>query len=214
MTHYLRSRHDAILIGVSTAIADDPSLNCRIEGVGGYGGQGLVGQPRPIILDGNARWAFSADSKVLALAAEGKGKAPFVICSRQPSEGKGAILQRVGGKFIILDGSTDSTGKLGWVDILKTLRNEGIRSVMVEGGGAVINDLLRPQHASLVHSVIVTIAPTWLGQGGVVVSPPRRFASNGSPGAPGAPIAAARLKEVKWYPFGEDVVLCGKLQLE
>ncbi|KAJ6144622.1 hypothetical protein N7470_008517 [Penicillium chermesinum] len=32
MTHYLRSRHDGILIGVGTALADDPGLNCRIAG--------------------------------------------------------------------------------------------------------------------------------------------------------------------------------------
>ena len=39
MTHYLRSRHDGIMVGVGTAIADNPSLNCRIRGIGGYGGE-------------------------------------------------------------------------------------------------------------------------------------------------------------------------------
>ena len=34
MTHALRSCHDAILIGVNTALADDPGLNCRLEGIG------------------------------------------------------------------------------------------------------------------------------------------------------------------------------------
>jgi hypothetical protein len=33
MTHYQRSRHDGILIGVGTAVEDNPSLNCRIVGV-------------------------------------------------------------------------------------------------------------------------------------------------------------------------------------
>ena len=44
MTHYLRSKHDAIVIGVGTATADDPGLNCRLEGVGGFGGLGWEGQ--------------------------------------------------------------------------------------------------------------------------------------------------------------------------
>lgn len=63
---------------------------------------------------------------------------------------------------------------------------------MIEGGGGVINSLLLPEYFSLMSSVIVTIAPTWLGNGGVVVSP---------------------LDHAEWHPFGEDVVLCGKVKL-
>ena len=69
MTHYLRSRHDAILIGVGTAVADNPSLNCRLEGVGGYGGRNLEGQPRPVVVDPTARWDFSEDSKIFQLVS-------------------------------------------------------------------------------------------------------------------------------------------------
>ncbi|OCK79811.1 putative riboflavin biosynthesis protein Rib7 [Lepidopterella palustris CBS 459.81] len=207
MTHYLRSRYDAILIGVGTAIADNPSLNCRIEGVGGYGGNGLEGQPRPIVVDPYLRWDFSRSTKVLSLADEGKGRAPFIFCAKEPQEEKVKLLESLGGKFVIL-GISDTgplKGRLDWVDILQGLAWHGIKSVMVEGGGTVINDLLRPHYASLIDSVIVTIAPTWLGQGGVVVSPPRRVSAEGNY------LAAARLKEVKWHPLGEDVVLCGKL---
>ncbi|OCL14746.1 putative riboflavin biosynthesis protein Rib7 [Glonium stellatum] len=208
MTHYLRSRHQAILVGVGTAIADNPSLNCRIEGVGGYGGDGLEGQPRPIVLDPNLRWDFSSDSKVLALAADGRGRAPYVICAKHPSDLKRVLLEQRGGKFITLNISDTgpSKGKLDWTDILQALRDHGVQSVMVEGGGAVINNLLQPHYATLIDSVIVTIAPTWLGQGGVVVSPPRRCSADGTP------VPAARLRDVRWHPFGEDVVLCGKLQ--
>jgi 2,5-diamino-6-(ribosylamino)-4(3H)-pyrimidinone 5'-phosphate reductase len=79
---------------------------------------------------------------------------------------------------------------------------------MVEGGAAVINSLMLPENLSLISSVIVTIAPTWLGKGGVVVSPNRRNDESGSP------TIAARLDRVKWYPLGEDVVLCGKMKLD
>jgi 2,5-diamino-6-(ribosylamino)-4(3H)-pyrimidinone 5'-phosphate reductase len=74
---------------------------------------------------------------------------------------------------------------------------------MVEGGGAVINSLLAAGNIPLVNSVIVTIAPTWLGKGGVVVSPDRPGGENGT-------VPAARLGSVKWCPLGEDVVLCGR----
>ncbi|KAL5328656.1 hypothetical protein ACEPPN_002158 [Leptodophora sp. 'Broadleaf-Isolate-01'] len=203
MTHYLRSRHDAILIGVGTAIADNPGLNCRIEGVGGYGSDGLDGQPRPIIIDPHARWEFTEDHKIFNLARQGKGRAPYIITTlANPPAERAAILKSAGGKFVTLAPAEGSSTKLEWRDILQALKAEGLRSVMIEGGAAVINALLVPEYFSVIDSVIVTIAPTWLGQGGVVVSPPRRTED-------GRAITAARLRHVQWHPFGEDVVLCG-----
>lgn len=203
MTHFLRSKHDAILIGAGTAVADNPSLNCRIEGVGGYGGDGLAGQPRPIVVDPKGRWKFSEESKVLKLAAEGKGKAPFIITCVAPSDSRKTALEHVGGKFLILEPTafTQSETSSSWHMILYALKQQGIQSVMIEGGGFVINDLLGPGPAySLVDSVIVTIAPTWLGRGGVQVCP-----DGGTDRLP-----VTRLKNVKWVPLGEDVVLCGR----
>ncbi|USP81783.1 2,5-diamino-6-ribosylamino-4(3H)-pyrimidinone 5'-phosphate reductase [Curvularia clavata] len=203
MTHFLRSKHDAILVGAGTAVADNPSLNCRIEGVGGYGGEGLAGQPRPIVVDPKGRWQFSEESKVLKLAAEGKGKAPFIITCVAPSDGRKAVLESVGGKFLVLGPTafTKSGNSSSWHMILDALKQQGIQSVMIEGGGFVINDLLGPGPAySLVDSVIVTIAPTWLGKGGVQVCP-----DGGSDRLP-----VTRLKDIRWIPLGEDAVLCGR----
>ena len=100
MTHYLRSKHDAILVGAGTAVADNPSLNCRIEGVGGYGGEGLAGQPRPVVIDPKGRWEFSKESKVMKLAAEGKGKAPWIVTVQEVADEKKEILESVGGRFL------------------------------------------------------------------------------------------------------------------
>lgn len=199
MTHYLRSRHDAILVGVGTVVADDPGLNCRIGGVG------LSGQPRPVVLDPRGRWALSARSKVLELAAAGQGLAPHVITTtgcEDPTRKE--WLEQRGGKYIAMSPG-GSGGRFEWRDVLAALSLLGLRSVMVEGGGQVINSMLAPTNQDLVDSVIVTIAPTWLGQGGVVVSPERVHDEDGTP------VSAARLSSVSWLPFGEDVVLCGKL---
>ncbi|PSS17060.1 hypothetical protein M430DRAFT_103237 [Amorphotheca resinae ATCC 22711] len=210
MTHYLRSRHDAILIGVGTAVADNPGLNCRIEGAGGYGGDGLEGQPRPIIVDPKARWDFTENQKIFELARDGRGKAPFIITAVEtPPADKEAILEKHGGKFIRVGLKTTVTGEYGlyWKDVLKALAAEGLGSVMIEGGGAVINSLLVPENFEVISSVIITIAPTWLGRGGVVVSPERQFDGNGSL------VPSTRLKNVMWHPFGEDVVMCGNLKV-
>ncbi|EON69510.1 riboflavin biosynthesis protein RibD domain-containing protein [Coniosporium apollinis CBS 100218] len=210
MTHFLRSQHAAILIGVGTAIADDPSLNCRLEGVGGFGGEGLEGQPRPVVLDPMGRWDVNGESKVIRLAREGKGRGPWVVTAEKSVgglvvEGR-EVLGRTGGRYIVVP-STEVGGReaMEWRDVFSTLHDLGIRSVMVEGGAGVINGLLEPRNAELVDSVVVTVAPTWLGEGGVVVSPPKRFDQDGKR------VPTARLKDVRWIPLGEDVVMCGRL---
>lgn len=204
MTHFLRSRHAAILVGAGTAIADDPSLNCRIEGVGGYGGQGLSGQPRPVVLDPRGRWKVSEESKVVRLAKDGRGLGPWVIgaLDTPADEGRDKALTDVRGLHVTLP--VDSNGRFDWRDILDVLGAKGITSLMVEGGGSVINELLSPRYIGLVDSVIVTIAPVWLGKNGVQVCPDERRDEDG------AKMSVERLEDVRWLPLAEDVVLCGR----
>ena len=207
MTHYLRSKHDAILVGVGTAIADNPGLNCRLEGVGGYGGWGWEGQPRPIIIDPGARWVVTPESRVLKTVYEGKGRGPWVIIApgfaMDPMRLE--LLKYYGGKYLGLT-DFDKKWRLRWEAILKALAAEGIRSVMIEGGGMVINELLQPENTCFISSVVVTVAPTYLGRGGVVVSPPTRHDQTGRLQP------AAKFQDVKWQPLGQDAVMCGRLQ--
>jgi len=203
MTHYLRSQHAAILVGVGTAVADDPGLNCRIA-------SSAAASPRPIILDPRARWDPKPTAKVFQLAAAGKGLAPYILygegegMTTGPSPQQLSLLEQHGGKYVPV--SVDaSTGRFRWPEVLAAIRREGLESVMVEGGGEVINSLLRAPENELVDSVIVTIAPTWLGRGGVVVSPERTVDGDGNPSSP------VRLTGVEWYPLGEDIVLGGKI---
>lgn len=208
MTHYLRSKHDAIVVGVGTAIADNPALNCRLEGVGGYGGMGWDGQPRPVIIDPGARWLITPQSKILQVVQQGKGRAPWVVMAPgfQMDPMRLEILKYYGGKYLGLT-EFDKKWRLRWEAILKALAAEGIKSVMIEGGGMVINEMLQPDNASLISSVIVTIAPTYLGKGGVSVSPAAKLDQTGRPQA-----ALPRFRDVKWQSVGgDDVVFCGKM---
>ncbi|CAK7199943.1 2,5-diamino-6-(ribosylamino)-4(3H)-pyrimidinone 5'-phosphate reductase [Sporothrix eucalyptigena] len=218
MTHYLRSRHDAILVGVGTAVADDPGLNCRIAADDNTPGADVnvpsavsAHQPRPIVIDPHDRWPLKHDSRVLATQRRGLGLAPFVVTAvREPDATKRQLLESHGGKYIILNASGDAPGSSGgarfrWEDVLARVASNGLRSIMIEGGGSIINTLLAPENSSLLDSVIITIAPTWLGRGGVVVSPNRVYDTNNQA------TAAARLTDVKWQQLGDDVVLCGRL---
>ncbi|KAL2023421.1 hypothetical protein VTK56DRAFT_2778 [Thermocarpiscus australiensis] len=203
MTHFLRARHDAILVGAGTAVADDPGLNSRLEGVDG----GRRRQPRPVVLDPRGRWDFLR-GKVIRLAREGRGLGPWVMVASGADDGvteeRRRVLEEVGGRYLTVE-ARGQGGTFEWGDVLAALKREGVESVMIEGGGEVINSLLAPPGNRFVDSVIVTIAPTWLGQGGVVISPPRMAGEDGT-----AP-AAVRLAEVTWCPLGEDVVLCGRI---
>ncbi|KAK4103614.1 hypothetical protein N658DRAFT_444910 [Parathielavia hyrcaniae] len=193
MTHFLRAHHDGILVGAGTAVADDPGLNSRLV------------SPRPVVLDPRARWDVHEGSRVVVLAREGKGLGPWVLVGSRTvvDEGRRRVLEAVGGRYIPLEAKGER-GRFKWEDVLRVLKGEGLESVMVEGGGEVINSLLAPPENRFVGSVIATIAPTWLGQGGVVVSPPRTAGEDGKP-------APVRLTDVTWCPLGEDVVLCGRI---
>jgi 2,5-diamino-6-(ribosylamino)-4(3H)-pyrimidinone 5'-phosphate reductase len=185
MTHYLRLKHDAILVGAGTAVADAPSLNCR------YPGAGLDCQPRPVVVDPKGRWQVEG-SAVDKLAEEKKGKEPWVVSLHAGSNGRA--------RRLVIEESNDGT--MRWEDVLKALKAEGINSVMIEGGATVINTLLA--RSDLVNSVIVTIAPTWLVQGGLAACPSATTDN-------GQRVNAARLRETTWRQFGADAVLCGRL---
>ncbi|EFW98482.1 riboflavin biosynthesis protein [Grosmannia clavigera kw1407] len=215
MTHYLRSRHDAICVGVGTAVADDPGLNCRIADDTDGAASVSAHQPRPIVIDPHDRWPLAHESRVLATARRGQGLAPYIVTAvQQPDAAKQKLLESHGGKYIILStvhGSAatatappEPSDRFRWDDVLDSVASHGLRSIMIEGGGNIINTLLEPTNTHLVRSVIVTIAPVWLGRGGVMVSPNRVH------GADNRAVPAARLADVKWQQLGEDVVLCGR----
>lgn len=204
MTHYLRMHHDAILVGATTAKTDDPGLNCR------YPGATLDQQPRPVIVDPNARF-YPRGTKVYAVAGQGDGKAPWIVVRPTPSaipsdEPESCEIEewdpmdpynawrRRETSNSYLRGAT-----IPWECILQTLKKNGINSVMIEGGATVINSLL--SQPCLVDRIIITMAPTFLGQGGVSVAPRKPPSSRND--------NAAWIDDTKSRQFGNDVVLVG-----
>ncbi|RDW70101.1 hypothetical protein BP5796_08498 [Coleophoma crateriformis] len=195
MTHFLRSQHDAILVGRGTAEADNPGLNSRFSNDGQYA-VGLDRQPRPFVLDPRKKLDPSRTPKLLENAAAGIGRAPWWIISDSED-----VDQTIWTNVVRAGPYVGSESGIDWEILLNNLAATGVRSIMIEGGATVINDLLKAKNQKWVSSVIVTIAPTYLGDGGVVVSPPRSNATQNE----------ARLTQVRWFPLGQDVVMAGKI---
>lgn len=177
MTHYLRSRHDAILVGIGTVLADDPKLNCRFGDA----------QIRPVVVDPHARWNYQT-SQLRQICAAGDGLAPYIIVGQDTrlAEDAVAALEAQGGAYVAVPLGPDRTAN--WVHIFKALHSRDIASVMVEGGAVVINDLLGSE---LVDSVVITIGPVFLGKQGVEVSP----------------LAGQTLANVAWWRGTSDAVM-------
>jgi GTP cyclohydrolase II len=143
MTHWLRTRHDAILVGIGTILADDPLLTVRyVEGA----------SPRPVILDSHLRMPLSA--RVMD-----HPKRPILACLDGATRSSNAeALQQAGGELLPL--GVDEQGCLSLPGLLSALAAHDIDSMMVEGGATVITSFLR-QH--LVDRFVLTISPVFVG---------------------------------------------------
>jgi len=197
MTHFLRTKHDAILVGSGTAITDNPGLNSRLSDA--LDAPGTTLQPRPVILDRRQRWQQYPNSKVVSLAREGRGKQPWIFIEPYTfafsHEPKGRYYEQN-----LLGATIFSYHSLP--DVFTILHEKGIRSVMIEGGATIINTLLQ-HHQDLIDSIIITYAPVYLGQGGVTVCPIKNFPDDAH---------AVRFRKITWLQLEEDAVMCGKLK--
>src|SRR4051812_49996437 len=70
--HRLRADHDAVLVGVETALADDPELTVRVRGYNGP-------QPARVVLDSRQR--LSPECKLVATARE---IPTYVVATTEP----------------------------------------------------------------------------------------------------------------------------------
>lgn len=157
MTHKLRTLHDGILVGIGTVLNDNPQLNARL-----LSQPPPVSQlPRPIVLDSSLR--MPADSKLIRNYNAGVGRQPLVLASNAASAGRRKVLEDAGVEIIQVS-HEESNVLPDWKTLLKYIHEAGIHRLMVEGGAAVIDSLMRqPQ---LIDALLVTIAPVTVGPHG------------------------------------------------
>lgn len=145
--HLLRSRHDAILVGSGTVVADDPMLTCRLPG---YDGR----QPVRVVADGRLR--TPADGRL----ARSAGDVPVWIFAA--GEGDDSPLRAAGCDVI----RVVAGGNRGVLveSILNELAKRGITRLLVEGGGKLAASLLA---ADLVDRIVWFRAPSLAGGDGL-----------------------------------------------
>ncbi|CAA7264850.1 unnamed protein product [Cyclocybe aegerita] len=200
MTHWMRTMHDGILVGIGTALNDDPQLNVRH--LAPPSGSGPHHLPRPIIID--THLGLLPTCKLLANFQNGTGRRPWIVCSsispevEEDKQQRKGMLEEAGAKIIELPLSPRSSppGYLPVPLILKALRDLGVCSLMVEGGARIIASFLSEP---VVDALIVTIAPVLVGDAGVGYQSPTFLSNNGE--------LKARFKDVHTESFGKDTVV-------
>lgn len=180
MTHLLRSSNDAILVGIETVIADDPRLTVRLAD-----GQ----DPQPIVLDSRLRCPLNAT------LLESYRTMPWLATREDAPLDRQVELEAAGARILRLP-ARESDGLVDLRALMATLYEDGVRSLMVEGGARVITELLE---ARFVDHVVITIAPTLVG-GLHAVS------SKNS----GISAAFPRLQALGYKREGDDLVVWGR----
>jgi 2,5-diamino-6-(ribosylamino)-4(3H)-pyrimidinone 5'-phosphate reductase len=148
--HKLRASVDAIVVGISTILADDPRLTVRLA-------KGT--SPTRVVVDSKGR--IPVDSQVLRTASDVN---TIVAVTSQAPEDKLDKIRETGAQvFVVRAGKGYNVAVPHGVDLkelFSILEKKGIRKVLVEGGGELNWSLLR---LGMVDELTVTIAPKIAG---------------------------------------------------
>jgi diaminohydroxyphosphoribosylaminopyrimidine deaminase/5-amino-6-(5-phosphoribosylamino)uracil reductase len=142
----LRAESDAILIGVGTALADDPDLTCRLPGMQDRSPIRVV-LDRQLQLPLNSKLVRSAHDTPVIVVTDGQSGA--VMTERR------AALEALGVEVMV---TVDLPA------LLSEFGRRGLSSLIVEGGAKVADAFLT---AGLVDRILLFTAPVVVGEGGL-----------------------------------------------
>jgi diaminohydroxyphosphoribosylaminopyrimidine deaminase / 5-amino-6-(5-phosphoribosylamino)uracil reductase len=144
--HQLRAEHDVVAVGAGTACKDDPRLTVRL----------VPGDdPLRVVVDSSLRTPLSA-----AVLANGAAKRTILAVTERAPERRCEEALALGAT--VLELPSDAAGRVDLHALLSELHSLGVRSVMVEGGAALITAFFCER---LVDRLAVCIAPKILGRG-------------------------------------------------
>lgn len=142
--HELRSSVDAILVGISTVLVDNPLLTVRLIK------PNKGSDPVRVVVDSHAR--IPIESRILKTAHRIE---TIVFVSDKANEVKIRSVRSTGAMVIIA-----GTETVDLSDALSYLKKMGFKNILVEGGGEINWSLLS---LGVVSELIVTISPKIVG---------------------------------------------------
>lgn len=213
VVHLMRSRVDAVVVGVGTVLKDDPELSCRLweweaerEEAGGEPPAPAYNQPVRIVLDSFCRTPPS--SRVVTGRVPAKmtsawsavnrfGAQTIIATTAAAAEERARALEEAGARVLRLE----AAGKDGRVPIwrlLEELGRMGMIHLLVEGGARLNAAFLE---AGAVDKVVAFVAP-------------KIFGGESAPGPVGGtgvdrPEEAISLKDGRWETVGGDLLYTG-----
>lgn len=149
--HLLRAQSDAILVGIGTALADDPLLTCRLPGL-------AARSPVRVVLDRALRLAGT--SRLVRSAREH----PLWVMTSECAEAPAAARLGAAGAQVIRVPTADMPPVLDLQAVLHALSDKGITRLMVEGGARVASAFVA---AGLADEVWLLRGPEAIGPDGI-----------------------------------------------
>jgi len=184
--HQLRHAADAILVGVGTIHADDPSLTTRLDSDNSR-------DPVRIVLD--TQLSISPGARILQLDSNSD---TILVTGNQVAENKKRAIEKKGVRLIELPVNNDG---IEMQPLLDRLGKMGITSLLVEGGSRVIASAFR---SGIVDKVLFFYAPKILGgDDGIPICQ--------GPG-PERMKDCIRVKNIRVQQFDDDVMIEGYIE--
>jgi diaminohydroxyphosphoribosylaminopyrimidine deaminase/5-amino-6-(5-phosphoribosylamino)uracil reductase len=144
LAHRWRSRVDAVVVGIGTALADDPQLTARVEGV--------HRQPRRVVFDSTAR--LPLDSKLVSEAPE----IPLtIVVTRAAQRSQVESLETAGADIVVATGENEPSRVRS---ALAALGDAGVTAILLEGGPHLAGAFL---DAGEIDEIRLFLAPLLIG---------------------------------------------------
>ncbi|MGB0684517.1 MAG: bifunctional diaminohydroxyphosphoribosylaminopyrimidine deaminase/5-amino-6-(5-phosphoribosylamino)uracil reductase RibD [Magnetovibrionaceae bacterium] len=151
--HLMRATHDAIIVGIGTALADKPSLTCRLPGMKGR-------SPIRVVVDSRGR--LPLDHPLVTSAHQTR---TWLVTAGDLHHDKAEDLRKAGVNLLQAPPTPD--GRVDIDDLLQILGGQGLTRVLLEGGGALSASFL---NAGAIDEIAWFRAGLLIGADGIPVT--------------------------------------------